>query len=267
MGTLRVFSAAYHPQTNGAVERINKTLKEMLKGGINPETNNWDEELPFVLYAYRTSVHTTTGQTPFYMIYGHDPAGPHDLALQPKKKPTAQDQYLVDLAEKLRRAREMAMKGIQEQSKRDKSLYDRKARPQVLKPGDLVAVRWVNVKKGVAKKLAPKYRGPFRILEVNWPNVRVVRVGDHPNKVYDYHMNTVKRYLMPKHYDPDLDRDTRSVCAVCKGIFGEDEPGSRWICCDICDQWFHYDCQGMKRAPAKDKPWYCKECKELQEDE
>ena len=62
------FSSAYHPQTNGMVERLNRTLCESLakvKG-----TDEWDLHISAVLLAYQTKRHTTTGYTPFQLVYG-----------------------------------------------------------------------------------------------------------------------------------------------------------------------------------------------------
>ncbi|XP_062075042.1 uncharacterized protein LOC133779056 [Humulus lupulus] len=66
----RSFSAVVHPQVNGQVEAINKVLKRNLKTKLEKMKGAWVEELPNVLWAYRTTPCTTTGDTPFSLAYG-----------------------------------------------------------------------------------------------------------------------------------------------------------------------------------------------------
>ena len=54
----------YHPQTDGLVERFNKTLKSMLKKVVSEEGQNWDTLLPYVLFAYRDVPQAATGFSP-----------------------------------------------------------------------------------------------------------------------------------------------------------------------------------------------------------
>ena len=64
-------SSPYHPQTNGLVERFNKTLCESL-AKVSEKENQWDKHINEVLFAYRTSQHSVIRQTPFYLMYGRE---------------------------------------------------------------------------------------------------------------------------------------------------------------------------------------------------
>jgi hypothetical protein len=64
-----IFSSPYHPQTNGMVERLNRTLCNSL-AKVKETDEDWDIHIPAVLFAYRTKRHATTGYTPFQLVYG-----------------------------------------------------------------------------------------------------------------------------------------------------------------------------------------------------
>ena len=79
-------TTAYHPQTDGLVERFNRTLK-VKKGG-----KDWDQQLAYVLFAYWASIQESTGESPFFLLYGRTPRVSTDDMLQPPA-----DRSMVDL--------------------------------------------------------------------------------------------------------------------------------------------------------------------------
>jgi transposase InsO family protein len=79
-------TTAYHPATDGNVESFNRTMGEMLATGLSRDINRWDEYLPFVIYIYNTSVHTSTNETPHYLLYGQDPIEPDDISSDTARK-------------------------------------------------------------------------------------------------------------------------------------------------------------------------------------
>ena len=71
-------SFAYMPQTNGAVEPVNKNIKRILRKMIET-SRDWSEKLPFALWAYRTSFCTSTGATPYSFVYGMEAVLPVEI--------------------------------------------------------------------------------------------------------------------------------------------------------------------------------------------
>ena len=59
-----------HPQINGLVEATNKTIRKLLKKKLQQKKGKWVEELPNVLWAYRTTKRTATGETPYSLAFG-----------------------------------------------------------------------------------------------------------------------------------------------------------------------------------------------------
>ncbi|KAL5550984.1 hypothetical protein UlMin_001160 [Ulmus minor] len=70
LGIIKVFSSPAHPKSNGQVEAVNKTIKQTLKKKLEKSKGAWVDELPLVLWAYRTSFRAATGETPFSLAYG-----------------------------------------------------------------------------------------------------------------------------------------------------------------------------------------------------
>ena len=75
----KTHTTPYHPQSDGMVERFNKTLATMLSAYVDEHHANWDEHLPYVMMAYRAAVHETTGTTPNKMMLGREVATPLDI--------------------------------------------------------------------------------------------------------------------------------------------------------------------------------------------
>lgn len=83
MGVKKVNTTAYYPQTDGLVERFNQTLTDMLAKTVEAHGANWDECLPYVLFAYRTSLHESTLESPFSLLYGRDAQLPIEEVMCP----------------------------------------------------------------------------------------------------------------------------------------------------------------------------------------
>lgn len=73
MGTDLCFPTAYHPQSDGQTEVVNRTLEMYLRCLTGDAPRNWLQWFPWVEYCYNTSFHTSLKATPFQVVYGRDP--------------------------------------------------------------------------------------------------------------------------------------------------------------------------------------------------
>lgn len=128
----------YHPQSNGKTERFNRTLKEMLARLVNNNRANWENQLSNALTAYRNAVSTTTGHTPFHLLYGRRARLPLTTMLKPvtSTEPQPFGTRLDDLSKCLQEAKAMT-----EQSRvHNRNRLQDKANAQNIEVGDTVIV-------------------------------------------------------------------------------------------------------------------------------
>ena len=81
LGIERTRTTAYHPQGNGQVERFNRTVEAMLAKMVGEHHSDWDKHLQKALFAYRTSLHESTGYSPYFVNFGRSPVLPVDVML------------------------------------------------------------------------------------------------------------------------------------------------------------------------------------------
>ncbi|MCI29485.1 gypsy retrotransposon integrase-like protein, partial [Trifolium medium] len=79
IGTTQHFTFVEHPQTNGQAKAANRVILRGLKRRLGKAKGKWTEELHSVLWSYRTTPHSTTGETPFRLTYGTDAVIPVEI--------------------------------------------------------------------------------------------------------------------------------------------------------------------------------------------
>ena len=130
-----LLSTPYHPQTNGLVERFNRTLCESLAKLVD-KTNEWDRYIAPVLFAYRTSKHSTTKVSPFYLTYGREAVLPIDNLTENGKQ---MEERLHQLISELPHALEVTKTKITQQQMKQKEYHDNHVQHEVsFKIGDKV---------------------------------------------------------------------------------------------------------------------------------
>ena len=83
LGIERIFSALYHPQSNGKLKVFHKYLKPILKKLCEKDPSNWDQYLNQALASYRVMPNLATAKLPFFLVYGRDPNLPLHQLLEP----------------------------------------------------------------------------------------------------------------------------------------------------------------------------------------
>ena len=144
LGIEKLNTTSYHPQCDGAVERFNRTLKTMLRKHAAKFGNQWDTYLFGVLWAYRNTPHSSTGEKPSFLLFGVDCRSPTEAAYMPLSDvfPTQLDDYREQLMAALSTARESAARSIQRAQHRYKEQYDRGTKSPNVRVGEWVFVRF-----------------------------------------------------------------------------------------------------------------------------
>ena len=180
-------TTAYHPQSNGALERAHSTIKNLLKTSIEDHSTEWDQNLKIICMAYNTMKNEGTGYSPFQLTFGREVNLPSMLSTTPKVK----YEELLNLWKRrhehyLQKAKEK----IEIQKIKYKKLQDSKISiPQgVYEPGDLV--KFIN--NHPENKLSPSWKGPAVIVEHQENNNYTIlfnnkRIRIHANQLMPYY--------------------------------------------------------------------------------
>ena len=183
LGITKLSTTAYHPQCDGAVERFNRTLKSILRKHAARFGCQWDRFLPGILWAYRNTPHTSTGEKPSFLLYGVDCRSPTEAAYLPPEEVyhTDVEDYREELMLTLSSARQLAASCIQRAQMKYKEQYDRKAKETTLRIGDWVLIRFPQDESGRWRKLCRPWHGPYRVTDRTDPDVTCVKVY-HPQE-------------------------------------------------------------------------------------
>ena len=179
----------YHPQTDGQTERMIGTITGLLARLAETE-NDWDEQLPYALWAYRSAVHEVTRETPFFMVYGRDMNGPTDATLQEwREKKEHIKWYTGEVVDRMEKARKRLRVEMKKQKDGMKEKYDVGRKESDYRVGDLVWLRNRETEIGQHHKLAKKWKGPYRIISVHEDNTSVVELRSVWNRQDECNVN------------------------------------------------------------------------------
>lgn len=168
LGSTQTFNTAYHPQTNGALERFHATLRDHIRMYKSRNPKNWDRIIPFAIMCHNTSVNNSTGYTPHELLFGFKPRPFYSLRVIPDY--TASD-YLKDLNERLRVARDSAIRNVEVMKEKAKERYD----AQIKNIADFSLGDKVMLRVPTPNNLDPKWDGPYEIVRIGFNENYLIR--------------------------------------------------------------------------------------------
>ena len=167
LGIRRTRTTPYRPQADGRVERVNRTVKECLTRLLHEQPADWDVLLPQVSMAINSTVHDSTGFTPFYLTHGSEMQLPIDLiATLNHPEPLPVTEHVEDLLRRFSIAYALAQATMGKQAVRSKRLYDATARTIFYTVNDKVYVTKKVPGPGDHTKFYAPWTGPCTILDI-----------------------------------------------------------------------------------------------------
>uniref|UniRef100_A0A8C6VTB1 Gypsy retrotransposon integrase-like protein 1 n=1 Tax=Nothobranchius furzeri TaxID=105023 RepID=A0A8C6VTB1_NOTFU len=194
LGVKGIRTTPYHPQTDGLVERYNQTLKSMLRKFVSQTGKDWDQWLPYLLFAYREVPQASTGFSPFELLYGHKVRGPLDLLKDYWENPTSTGDnvvaYVVKMRQRLEEMTALAQESLRTAQQNQKRWYDCKARERSFTPGQQVLLLLPTSEN----KLLAKWFGPYEITRKVGKLTDELFMPDRTKKYQTFHVNLLKEF-------------------------------------------------------------------------
>lgn len=190
LGIAKTRTSPYHPASDGLVERMNRTILSMLSHRVEANEKTWDEQLPHVMLAYRSSVHEATGYTPYHLLFGREVKLPVDVMFGvPETRSMSASGYDAQLASDLEDAFQEVRVNQGIAQRRMKEVYDRKVHGSPYNVNDFVWLHCPAVPKGRSPKFHRPWQGPYKVLKKISDSLYRIRIGSRRKVV---HFNRLK---------------------------------------------------------------------------
>jgi hypothetical protein len=195
LGTKLIRSSAYHPQTDGQTERVNQILEDMLRACIIHYGTSWDKYLALAEFSYNNSYQSSLQMAPFEALYGRRCQTPLSWSETGERKIFGPD-LVVKAEDKVK----IIQANLKTAQSRQKSYADQRRKPLQFQVGDFVYLR-VSPTRGVQRfgikgKLAPRYVGPFEILQICGPVAYKIHLPSQLAAIHDvFHVSQLKKCI------------------------------------------------------------------------
>ena len=215
LGTVKTKTTPYHPHSDGLVERFNRTLLAMLAMFVSQEHDNWDDLLPFMMLAYNTTVHTSTGYTPYRLVFGDECNLPGNLVhreLRADPPPGDPGTYASWVQQALYESYDEVRAQQQRATHMQKRNYDSKAVARAFPIGCWTLRYYPPARKN---KLCSPWIGPYKVVRAPMEWVVGIQLNADARIIY-VHMDDLKRCAPPDPEPtwPDTARGTSVVVST-----------------------------------------------------
>jgi hypothetical protein len=193
LGTKLDFSSAYHPQTDGQTKRVNQILEDMLRACVLTYGKDWEDSLPYAEFSYNNSYQSSLKMSPYEVLYGRKCRTPlmwpevGDQIIEGPDFITTTEDKVAEIRENLKAAQS-----------RQKSYADKRRRALAFSVGDFVYLK-VSLIRGTyfyLGKLAPRYIGPYPILERVGAVAYKLHLPEDMSGVHDvFHVSQLRKCL------------------------------------------------------------------------
>jgi hypothetical protein len=204
LGTKLAMSTAYHPQTDGQTERVNRIIEDMLRAYVNYNQNDWDHHLTAVEIAYNNSVHSSTGFSPYFLNYGQHPNFPLSL-LAHSSSVNTKNALVEDIINQLHDDLQTAKHHI-DQSQQQQQQQTNKHRAHVeFDEGQLVmlSTEHLRLQMKITPKLTPRFIGPFKIKRKLSPLNYELELPPNLSSIHPiFHISKLRLYHSSSRFDP-----------------------------------------------------------------
>ena len=194
LGIKQYKSSAYHPESQGILERFHQTLKNMIRAYCFQYEKEWDQGIHLLLFAVQEAVQESLGFSPFELVFGHTVRGPLKLL---KEHWLAEEEPLTNLLDQVSTLRnrltvacELARKNMKSAQTKMKGWYDKKAKQRSFKVGDKVLV----LLPIVNHPLQARYAGPYLVMKKVNEVDYIIHTPDRQKSRRLCHINIMKPY-------------------------------------------------------------------------
>ncbi|KAH9658287.1 Ribonuclease H [Citrus sinensis] len=173
------YSSPAHPQANGQVEAANRVIKQILKAKLEKAKGAWPDELSFVLWSYRTTPRTPTGESPFSLAFGAEAVIPAEIGTPTYRvqhfDPVINDELQRQSLDLLEEKRDHAMIKVAAYQGKVARYYNARVKIRKFRIGDLVLKKVLpNAREPGVGTLGPNWDGPYIIREVVRPGTYIL---------------------------------------------------------------------------------------------
>jgi hypothetical protein len=222
LGAAKVKTTPYEPSSN-PVERFHRTMHSLLAKIVSEHQRDWDAYLNYITFCYNTSVHQSTGYTPYFLMHGSEARWNLDVLVDHKGSKTNVNAYAAELLDRLEEAYFITRKSLGETAAYEKNWYDKRVKQKNFEIGEEVRVLDL---RGYIRR-TPKWSLPYRQIGVvvnklndvtyvvaakNWKANRVL----HVDKLRKMELTPEQLGLEPGNPSDRSDRPACRLLLSCK---------------------------------------------------